>query len=203
MKTYAVFGAAFDPFHRGHVDAVKQALEKFDQVLLVPSAAHAFGKQMTPYAQRLELLRAGIDEMLAGERRVRVADIEPDIKASRPSQEAVYSIDVLQMLADRARQTKQEVRYVLLLGPDNAVPETWKRFHRHEEIERGFGVGIVTERLHIHSSDIREFIARHAGEVATLRAKLPPLVGERITELILEHGMYGSAGAPRKRAARP
>ncbi|HIB77351.1 MAG TPA: hypothetical protein EYO58_06995 [Flavobacteriales bacterium] len=45
MTVIAVFGSAFNPPHLGHMDVVRQCLSHVDQVLIVPSARHPFGKK--------------------------------------------------------------------------------------------------------------------------------------------------------------
>ncbi len=56
----ALFGGAFDPPHLGHVLAATWAASaaEVDEVWILPVAKHAYGKPMSPWAQRWELCRA-------------------------------------------------------------------------------------------------------------------------------------------------
>ena len=58
MQKTGVFGSAFNPPTQGHRDVLIQAAPHFDNILLVPSVAHAFHKKTLPLAKRVELLEA-------------------------------------------------------------------------------------------------------------------------------------------------
>jgi len=56
----ALFGGSFDPPHLGHVLAATWAftMGRVDRVWVLPVARHAYGKAMTPWAQRWALCQA-------------------------------------------------------------------------------------------------------------------------------------------------
>lgn len=58
----AVFGSAFNPPSLGHKSVI-ESLTHFDRVLLLPSIAHAWGKQMLEYSARCELVDAFIEDL--------------------------------------------------------------------------------------------------------------------------------------------
>jgi nicotinate (nicotinamide) nucleotide adenylyltransferase len=74
----AVYGGAFDPPHLAHVFAVAYLLGRadVDVVRVVPTADHAFGKRMAPFAERLAMVRAALGPFDA--RRVVIDPIEAE-----------------------------------------------------------------------------------------------------------------------------
>ena len=62
MSKIAVFGSAFNPPSVGHKSVI-DSLTHFDQVLLLPSISHAWGKQMLDYDLRCELVDAFIQDL--------------------------------------------------------------------------------------------------------------------------------------------
>jgi len=114
----AVYGGSFDPPHVGHamVAGWLRWADRADEVWLVPSHAHPFGKQSRPYALRLALCRALAASVGPW---VRVSDVEGGLPA--PS----YTIDMLEALS--ARHREHAFRYVL--GADNLdALDKWKRW---------------------------------------------------------------------------
>ncbi len=182
----AVFGSAFDPPHLGHADVVAQLLARHKQVLLVPSAAHAFGKRMSPFEQRLELVRALVDEQFGDNPTVDVSAIESELLAQRP-QRPVYSIDLLEAL--QQRMPGQALH--LVLGPDNAAPDTFRRFHGWQEIEDRYAVDVVAERLPIHSSQVRKLCCT----LGTNQEQLQALTGEAVGNMIIARNLYRASGS--------
>lgn len=178
-----MFGSAFDPPHLGHADVVRQLLAGHDRVLMVPAAAHAFGKSMQPFAIRYTLLEALIDEQFADEPRVQHCPIEAELLASRPGH-PVYSIELMQALERRFPRA----RLSLVLGPDNAAPETFQRFHRWRELA-AWPLCVVQERLPIRSSEIRAQLAANPPPTAE---SLRGLTGAAVAERLLALGLYRS-----------
>lgn len=173
-KNVAVFGAAFNPPHLGHMDVVAQVKDRYDEVLCVPSAAHAFGKAMAPFPARLDWLRCLLDATYPGDAKIGITDIEQ--RLSRLNEDGpVYSIAVLRAL----KNNRPDHDFTLLIGPDNAAPEVWHRFYGHELIEREFSVEVVEERVPVRSTDVRACLA--AGD----RGRLVEMVGEPLAERLL------------------
>lgn len=139
-----IFGSAFNPPTRGHLDAISQALIGCDEVWLVPSIAHAFGKSMLPFDTRLAMVK----EFAAGipDKRVRVCDIERDIW---DGENPVYTIDVLSALQSR----HPEEQFVFMVGPDNM--KAIKQFKDSEELRSRWGVVSVADNTGIRSSAVR------------------------------------------------
>lgn len=177
--TVAVLGLAMNPPHLGHLDAIEQLLGQADEVLVVPSAAHAFGKPMAAFPARLDMAR-----LLAARSthpdRVRVADIEAQMLAEAPGK-PVYTFDLLSRLDRQERRTG--VRYVCAVGPDNAREEVWNRFHRAGEILERFGRVVVEDRLAVRSSAIRAALGAH-------RANLSGMTTPEVAQYIGKHHLY-------------
>jgi len=147
----AVFGSAFNPPHMGHADVINQALAVFDRVIVVPSYSHAFGKAMAPFAVRLDLVHALVTVHPEWQQRVIVSDIEQTIADNNADDKPVYTFEVLSELA--IHQPKDKL--VFVVGPDNAVPETWAKFFKAKEIDERWGRWEAKERKQIRSTAIR------------------------------------------------
>lgn len=111
-----LFGGAFDPPHNGHLQIVRTILEQqlADDVLFVPCAQHPFGKQMSPAADRLEMLRR------ADAGAISTFEIEKTTTS--------FTIDTLEHFF----QAQPEDSYSWLIGSDQ-LP-TFNRWHRWEDI---------------------------------------------------------------------
>ncbi len=144
----AIFGSAFNPPTLGHCDAINYVLEQgYEQVWLVPSFQHAFGKQMLCYEARLNLLNA-FQEDLANPA-VKVCAVEQHIARD---EQPVYTWDVLNHL----QQTHPESEFAFVIGPDNQV--NWHKFYKADEITQRWQVIAVPERQAIRSTLVRQAI---------------------------------------------
>lgn len=152
IKT-AVFGSAFNPPHGGHLDVIEQALAVFEQVILVPSYQHAFGKSMAPFELRVAMAQALIAEQ-AFSGRVQVSDIEAHIAKRKPNQ-PIYTYDVL--CEFEALHPDWALKFVV--GPDNADPEVWQKFYQHQAIDKRWGRWHAKEQKPIRSTLLRAAIA--------------------------------------------
>ena len=80
QRTAAILGGSFDPPHMGHQLAVCYLLGAlgYDDVWLVPSFEHPFGKHMQSFEHRLAMCRLMAQPFGAA---VRVLDVEQDLAA--------------------------------------------------------------------------------------------------------------------------
>jgi nicotinate-nucleotide adenylyltransferase len=103
-----VFGGTFDPVHLGHLIVAEQCREqaRLDQVLFIPAARppHKQERELTPFAQRVEMLSLAI----AGQAAFGIDELEKD----RPGPS--YTVDTLQQI--KARHADADL--CLLLGAD-------------------------------------------------------------------------------------
>ncbi len=118
----AVYGGAFDPPHLAHIFTVSWLLQRvdLDEIWLLPAAAHAFGKQLAPFDDRVGMLTA-ITEAL-GSPRVRICLIENEISLSG------RTFDTLLALQER----HLDHTFRLVLGADNLSEA--HRWHRFDEL---------------------------------------------------------------------
>ncbi len=184
MNKVAVFGSAFNPPHRGHMDVIDQLKHKFDKVLLIPSAAHAFGKTPLPIETRTEMLSLILADYFPNDPKVEVSLVEFDILKESSEDKPVYSYDLLQKL-----NQQNPAEYHLIIGPDNAAPEIWCKFYKHKEIEEEFTVTTVEERRKIRSTEIRELLTNIAADKTkrSLHNKLENFVGKNQCKFIIEN----------------
>jgi len=130
----AIFGGKFDPPHLGHQLTLFLCLEKFgmDEVWVIPSAAHAFGYTMSPFALRLMMCR-----LLAApwkrSGRVRVLADEEQM-----TEHPVYTIDLVRHLI----ATHGPREYHLIIGEDNwKARADWKEFDELSKLARPLVIG--------------------------------------------------------------
>lgn len=180
----AVFGSAFNPPHRGHMDVIEQLKPKFDKVLLIPSAAHAFGKKPVDIECRSKMLELILGDYFANDPKIEVSLVEFDMVNNSEDDKPVYSYDLLQYLN---QETAAE--YHLVIGPDNAASETWQKFYKHKEIENEFAITVVDERRKIRSTEIRELLGLIAEDKTkrSLHNKLENFVGRSQCKFIIEN----------------
>ena len=189
----AIFGGTFDPIHQAHLAIAREAADtcRLDRVLLVPAAnpPHKTAVTPTPYEHRVRM--AGI--ACRGLAHVEVSRLEEGAERS-------YSIDTIERV--RARIAPDDELFFVIGADAFADIRTW---HRWQDVIRAVSFVVVSrpgavydvppearvERLDrlelaISSSEIRRQLA--AG-------KRPPEVPAAVMDYILEHGLYGTAGA--------
>ncbi len=183
MHRTGVFGSAFDPPTRGHLDVLHQVAHEFDTILLVPSAAHAFSKKSLPLEVRTELLEAFCRDISKLPCTVEICLLEADLLLQAPHK-PVYTYDLLKAL----NQKYPDHEICFIRGPDNAKKETWQRFYRFQEIEQGWPIVTVREKLPIRSSLLRELIINNQNQ--SFQDELAKLVTPSVQALIVEKNLY-------------
>ncbi len=143
MKKIAVFGSAFNPPSLGHKSVIER-LSHFDQILLVPSIAHAWGKEMLEYEKRCQLVDAFITDL--GMPNVQRSDVEE--KIHQPGS-PVTTFAVLEDL----QQSNQGSMLTFIMGPDNLL--NFGKFYKSEEILNQWSVMACPETVKVRSTDIR------------------------------------------------
>jgi len=144
MTKIAVFGSAFNPPSLGHRSVI-ESLGHFDRVLLLPSIAHAWGKEMLDYSLRVELIDAFIKDLALNN--VECCTIEEEL--FHLAQQPVTTYAVLCALQERYPQA--ELTFVM--GPDNLF--NFRKFYKAEEIAKYWTVMACPEKVSIRSTDIR------------------------------------------------
>ncbi|KQA21349.1 nicotinate-nicotinamide nucleotide adenylyltransferase [Vibrio metoecus] len=174
MKKIAVFGSAFNPPTLGHKSII-DSLGHFDLVLLVPSIAHAWGKVMLDYDQRLQLLDQFIADI--GSSKVQRSDVEYELYTP---QNSVTTYAVLNGL--QARYPDDELTFVM--GPDNLL--NFAKFYKAEEILQRWTVMACPERVAIRSTTLREALLMGQSISALTTSGVAALLSQRQLYLNLE-----------------
>ena len=193
-KKIGIFGSAFDPPTLGHADAIMQACDILDGVILVASAHHAFGKKMALWHHRIAMLQLFIQRLPnlfeQSECQVRcvitMSDVERRLLQANPCR-PVYTFDVMSTLQT---ELSDHVLY-FLRGPDNAEPHCWQQFYRYKDIENQWAVLTLEQKKNIRSSMVRNVISNNASmESDQMHSILKNLVTPEIGRYLLEHRLY-------------
>lgn len=171
----AVLGSAFDPPTLGHIDVIKQCLDAFDEVWLVPSYSHAFNKKMSPYFHRAEMTKAFAKDI--NNTQVKIVACEPKIKPNTSG--PVYSLDLLNYL----KELEPKHQYSLVIGPDNHA--AFDKFYKADKLKTEFSPFIADERTTIRSTLVRE--------TAKKNISINSLVSAKVCRYIHEHNLYSSS----------
>ena len=169
-----IFGSAFDPPHLGHIDVIKQVIDHYDLLILVPSAAHAFAKVMSPFATRVAMLEALVAEQLpTNQSNLLISQIELDLMQP---EKPVYTWDVLHAI----QSEYPEAALDFIIGPDNV--SNWDKFYRSAEIAEKFTVVEAKQNI-----PIRSILCR------ALPKNLAAFVGPAVANIILTTGVYSAS----------
>ncbi|MGB8931662.1 MAG: nicotinate-nicotinamide nucleotide adenylyltransferase [Anaeromyxobacteraceae bacterium] len=181
-KEIALLGGSFNPPHVGHAMAAWWVLatQPVDEVWLLPSFVHPFGKPLAPWADRVRMCELAVGAI----RGARVCTVEAELERDPLVGKTVRTLEHL--IAKHPG-----CRFALVVGTD-LIPETsrWYRFDRVKELARVIVVGRqghepvagAPSMPAVSSTAIREAIAV-GGDVSGL---VPRLVGEHIAQ----RGLY-------------
>lgn len=183
-----VFGSAFNPPTLGHMAAITDAIQNNDmkRLIVTPSFSHAFGKTMLDFDVRMELTKLALSSLPQKiQNKIILSDIERDLHTLRPNL-PVYSYDVLLYL--------QHVHPIdnirLVLGPDNALPETFNKFKNADIIKRDFGVIALPTATGARSSSCRpQFSAAFQGSTEAM-SFLSDNLPKEVLQYCLTHSLY-------------
>ena len=177
---FGVFGGSFDPPHIGHVLLAAYALSahRLERILVVPTFAHAFGKPLSPFEDRLHMCELAFADL----RRIELSNIEQQLPV--PSR----TVRTLEALAERYPGAQLR----LLMGSD-LVPEThgWYQFARVAQLapllvvqRSGHAGGDDQEPAlpNVSSTEIR----RRLGAGVSTQGLLNP----RVDDYARAHGLY-------------
>ncbi|EGR0025620.1 nicotinate-nicotinamide nucleotide adenylyltransferase [Vibrio alginolyticus] len=170
MKKIAIFGSAFNPPSLGHKSVI-ESLSHFDLVLLEPSIAHAWGKNMLDYPTRCKMVDAFIKDM--GLSNVQRSDAEQALY--QPGQ----SVTTYALL-EKTQEIYPTADITFVIGPDNFFK--FAKFSRAEEITERWTVMACPEKVKVRSTDIRKALA----EGEEIGAYTTPSV----RDLLLSKGLY-------------
>lgn len=176
-----VLGSAFNMPTLGHADVVRQALEHFDQVWLVPSFSHAFGKKMMDYHFRVRLTDAFAEDLknIFGKERVVSMPIEAMLASLKTP---VYTYDVLEYLETiNENYLLGQAKFSVIIGPDNL--ENWSKFYNHQEIDNRWGKFVACSDVDIRSTLVRNALMNKEDVSNYLTPTVLDIMNENIAEL--------------------
>lgn len=189
MKQIALLGGSFNPPHVGHVMAalyVRTTLQ-VDEVWLVPSFHHPFGKDLAPFEARVEMCEAIAKE------------IGPWLKVSRAESEVGgegRTIELLEWLLPKQAGTK--FRWVIGSDILADLPK-WKAWDRIQQL-------VEVTVLHRAGYPASNALGPPLAEVSSTEIRKRLSAGDAPSELVpaaalkvaRERGLYGlSAPSPR------
>ncbi|WP_194089011.1 nicotinate-nicotinamide nucleotide adenylyltransferase [Vibrio hibernica] len=148
MATIAVFGSAFNPPSLGH-QSVISSLMHFDQILLVPSIAHAWGKSMLEFNVRCQMVERFIADMAFT--KVKLSRIESQLYQDHQKSDN-YSVTTFEVLC-ALQEMYPDAELTFVVGPDNFL--NFSKFYKNDEIIQRWSVLACPEKLAVRSSDIR------------------------------------------------
>ncbi len=141
LPVLAVFGGSFDPPHLGHamMPSYLLAAGHAERVLVAPCFAHALGKKMRPFLERVAMTRAAMAGYGSGRgARVEVSDVEARIFAANGGAPS-YTLDLLETV----QKSHTEWRIRLVIGSDIVESGETEKWHRWSEIDSRFDPIIV------------------------------------------------------------
>lgn len=142
-----IVGGTFDPVHNGHLSlgrSVSNAL-KLDRVLFMPTGNPHFklDQQVTPAAQRMEMVRLAIEG---------IPGFELDCREVR-RQGVTYTVDTLEEL----RAQYPDARLFFIIGADSAETLVhWKAAQRMAQL----ATFVVTQRPGVDFDEVRRVHAQ-------------------------------------------
>ena len=187
----AILGGAFDPIHNGHIELAQFVLNTskyFDEVWLMPAAAHAYGKQMHSAAHRLVMCGLAAKKDL----RIKVSqfEIERNLKGE--------TFQTAKLLIDFYKHSHE---FSWIIGMDNAneAPSKWINFADLEKMmpfvvvprigqDRNLNVRWYLQAPHIFlEPDNKEIISNISSTVVRNNLIKNKEVENMIDSLVLEY----------------
>jgi nicotinic acid mononucleotide adenylyltransferase len=148
-----VFGLSGNPPHRGHLDVIRQGLEKYresiTEVIIVPCKKHPFNKTLNEFhiIEQLNIaFAADVSSILNTNAQMR--DIEGYIMGDT-GQDVVYSANVVDYLK---LETDEDI--LLCYGPDNKA--NFDKFYLRERLIKLTTLFFAEQKVDIRSTYIRD-----------------------------------------------
>ena len=144
----AIYGGAFNPPHLAHLFVIQYLLthEEIDQVWVMPSARHAFGKHMAPFMARCQMLQ----HVLEGYTQVSISRFEYENKNL-----SGRTYDTLDALSTRYPHCD----FTLVIGADNLTES--HRWHRFNDLIQRWQLIVLGRPGHEDSFRLIEHLPQH------------------------------------------
>jgi nicotinate-nucleotide adenylyltransferase len=181
-----ILGGSFNPPHLGHllIATAVYAVEDIDHLWVVPTASHAFGKDLAPFADRVRMCHLAFRHLAGG---AAVVDIEE--RLPKPS----YTVNLLRVL----HALRPGIQPVWIAGSD--VLADLPRWKDHEEVQRlarfvvvprrGYegGASLGVELPLLSSSDVRAVIGEGRSPAG--------LIDREVLAYIERRGLYDATSS--------
>jgi nicotinate-nucleotide adenylyltransferase len=177
-----LLGGSFNPPHLGHllIATAVYAVEEIDHLWVIPTASHAFGKDLAPFADRVRMCHLAFRHLAGG---AAVVDIENRLPT--PS----YTVTLLRVL----HALRPGIKPVWIAGSDVLAdlprwkePEEVQRLARFVVVpRRGFegGARLGIDLPELSSTDVRTML--HEGK------SIEGLVDREVLAYIERRELYG------------
>jgi len=176
----AIFGSAFNPPTLGHLSILKR-LTLFDKVLVVPSIAHAWGKEMLPFSIRCQLVDAFICDLKQNNAQAYFGEKELQNKLATEQHKTLEQINVTTYdLLSFLQQKYPQANLTFVVGPDNLF--NFSKFYKADEIIKQWQILMCPQTLDIRSTLIRETLLKHG--------QINDLVSPQVATLIQQLHLY-------------
>jgi nicotinate-nucleotide adenylyltransferase len=166
----ALLGGSFNPPHVGHLLAAQyvHATQPVDEVWLVPSYRHPFGKELVAFEHRVRMCQLLCEETSGW---LKTSEVERDVPGEGRT---IHLIELL-------RDVRPELELFLVIGSDilKDLP-SWKDFDRVEQLARVlvlYRAGYPSERAigpplaQISSTEVRAALEQGKGAEAWVPAR--------------------------------
>lgn len=177
MKKILLFGGSFDPPTKGHVNAITQWMDGFDEVWVVPVFQHPYAsksKTMSSFEDRITMAQLAFNPL----EKVRVRDSEFWISAEKGGG-SVFTHELIQAF----KGDNPYCEFHLLIGSDVLKDIEMGRWTNTSYIREAIAGFCVVQRDEISSTSIRDWI-RRGGFVPHA------WISEKVQKYILEHKLY-------------
>lgn len=182
----ALFGGSFNPVHNAHIQVADKIIKNkiTDEVWFMPCGNHAFGKELAPGKDRINMLNLAI----GNNPKLKISDIEINSKKKNYTSETIKKIrkqfnhefyfvigtDNLESINEWENfdYLKENVEFILAKRPDYEIP-------KNLEIKIKNLLQITSK---ISSTQIRNNLK---GKIS-----IRNLVPEKVEEYIFERGLY-------------
>jgi len=187
----ALFGGSFDPPHLAHQLACLLLLEgeDFERVWMLPTYWHAFGKQLSPFAARVEMCTL-CARPFGG--RVVVCEIERELFGDKPNR----TFDTLEHLSVHA----PEAEFTIVVGSDllPELPQWWNfealRARAPFLVLRRPGHPAADPAWRTSGLDLPDISSTEVRRRAAAGLPLTGLVPASVADYIRAQGLYAAPG---------
>ena len=171
-RRVSLYGGSFSPFGNHHLDVLSHVADtgEFNEIIVVPSIAHALKATTFPYEHRINMATLAMAYAKLPVR-VTVSMVELYMLQNQPG--PILTIQLLRYLRKCSPQNT-EAAFRFVIGPD--IIEELDQWKGVDDIRREFGFLEIPEQG-IHAAEIRDLIAQGS---PTWKRHIPPPVAEYI-----------------------